>query len=166
MKVLNLFSRKKTTEVIYTIVNGKVFDVSEVNDKVFSSKMMGESVAFLPEDDTIVAPCNGKISIIAGTKHALWLINEIGMEVMIHVGLNTVELNGEGFEVLVKVNQEVKMGDPIIRFDKQKFLSKGIDLTSILAITNSDDYNIAIKELNKKVNAKESIVMDCSRKEG
>lgn len=165
MKFLKILNNKKKLEEIYAPISGLAIDVTNVNDKVFSTKMMGESIAFRPQTDIVVAPCNGIISLIAKTKHALWLTSETDMEVMIHIGLNTVELEGEGFEALVIEKQKVRKGDPILKFDRDKFSDKNIDTTSIMAITNSNNYEIELENVDFKVETAKSIVMRCKKRE-
>lgn len=115
----------KTDSFLYAPVDGDCIPVTQVNDSVFSSRMMGEGVAFRFEGSQVCAPCDGKICMIAETKHAFGLVNDDGVEVIIHIGLDTVNLNGEGFRVLVKENQTVKRGTPVIELDREFFKSKG-----------------------------------------
>lgn len=134
----------KTDLILYAPVDGDCIPVSEVNDRVFSSRMMGEGVAFRFEGSQVCAPCDGKICMIAETKHAFGMVNEEGVEVIIHIGLDTVSLNGKGFTVLVKENQMVKRGTPVIELDQEFLKSKGIDLTTPMIVTNGTDMEIEI----------------------
>ncbi|MDO5350159.1 MAG: glucose PTS transporter subunit IIA [Lachnospiraceae bacterium] len=135
---------KKTGSVLYAPVDGDCIPVSEVNDSVFSSRMMGDGVAFRFEGSQVCAPCDGKICMIAETKHAFGMVNDDGVEVIIHIGLDTVNLNGQGFTVLVKKDQIVKKGTPVIELNQEFFKSKGIDLTTPMIVTNGADMEIEI----------------------
>lgn len=116
--------------------------MSEVDDKVFSSLMMGDGVAFRFEGDQVCAPYNGKICMISETKHAFGMIDDNGVEILVHIGLDTVNLKGEGFQVLAEENQTVKKGTPVIGLDREFFKSKGIDLTTPMIVTNGEDLEL------------------------
>lgn len=139
------FFRRKTKEEkvksLKAFVPGKVIPITEVNDQMFSSKALGEGVAIQPTAQTVIAPCDGKISMIwEESNHAIGMTLNNGAEILLHIGLDTVSLNGEGFRVFVKVNDKVKQGERIMEFDKEFIESKGFDTTCILVVTNSDDY--------------------------
>jgi len=134
--MFGLFNKKKIE--IYAPVLGKVIDITEVEDAVFSSKMLGDGFAVEPEVDCILAPCDGQIVLLAGTKHAV-AIEKDGVQILIHVGLDTVELNGAGFEVHIKENDSVKQGDKLITFDRNYILSQEKKLTTIVVLTNMAD---------------------------
>lgn len=122
-------------------VSGKVIPIGEVEDEVFSAKMMGDGVAIWPENEIVTAPGNGTIRMImTDTGHAVGIGLENGVEILIHIGLDTVLMQGEGFEVLVKEGDEVKTGDPLIRFNINLIKEKGYSPIVILAVTNFDQY--------------------------
>ncbi|MBL1226128.1 beta-glucoside-specific PTS transporter subunit IIABC [Enterococcus sp. BWR-S5] len=125
---------------ILTPVKGKIIPLSKVNDSAFSSKVMGEGLAILPEDDTIVAPFDGVVSAIFPTKHAIGLTSTAGLELLIHVGIDTVELNGKFFEVLVEPDAVIKAGQPLLKVDFAGIKEAGYDITTPLIVTNSDQY--------------------------
>lgn len=110
-------AKEPTTEKIYNPVQGNVMNITEVNDPVFAKKMMGEGFAIEPENGEIYAPFNGTISSIFPTKHALIIKASNGEEALIHMGIDTVELNGEGYEILVKENQQVTKDTLLARID-------------------------------------------------
>ena len=144
--MLSFFNKKKneTTVSTYTLkafLSGKVIPIEEVNDSVFSAKILGDGLAIEPENELIIAPCDGVIStIMADSKHAVGITAENGMELLIHEGIDTVALNGEGFELFVKEGDNVKEGDKLIHFDAKLIKSKGYQTTCILVVTNSDDF--------------------------
>ena len=139
------FFRRKTKEEpvssLKAFISGKVIPITEVNDQVFSSKALGEGVAVQPVSQVVTAPCDGVISMIAeDSNHAIGMILNNGAEILLHIGLDTVSLNGEGFHVFVKANDKVKQGDRLLEFDKDFIESKGFETTCILIVTNSDEY--------------------------
>lgn len=138
------FKRKTKEEPVKSLkafVPGKVISITEVNDPVFSSKALGDGIAIQPAAQVITAPCDGVISMIAEeSNHAIGMTLNNGVELLLHIGLDTVSLNGEGFCVFVKANDKVKQGDKLMEFDKALIGSKGFETTCILVVTNSDDY--------------------------
>lgn len=142
------FKKNRSTEntVLHTPVTGKMIKLEEVPDPVFSSGTMGKGVGFQPSDGTICAPCDGKIVMLAETLHAFGLETDSGAEILIHVGLDTVELNGEGFTKLVSEGKKVKSGTPIISVDLALMKEKGIVMTTPMVVTNSDDFRLQIHD--------------------
>ena len=120
-------------------VNGKTLSLSEVPDPVFAQKMAGEGLAIMPEDDVIVAPADGEISLVFNTKHAFAMKLDNGIEILVHIGLETVTLNGEGFEQLAEAGNKVTAGTPIIKVDREFIKSKGLPLIIPVLITNPDN---------------------------
>ncbi len=156
--MLNFFKKYKDFN-LYAPCKGKMLPIEKVNDKVFSSKMMGEGVAFIFVDDILCSPCNGTLTLVAPTSHAYGFLLENGVEVLLHVGLDTVSLNGKGFEVLCKQGQKVKVGDPLVKVDISFMKEKEIDLITPLVITNTNDKRYSIKN-QKEVNKNESLVVE------
>ena len=110
-----LFKEKK--EQIVSLTNGELVDISQVPDEVFSTKMMGDGFAMKTVDGIIVSPVDGKIGTVFPTKHAITINSADGREILIHLGVDTVKLKGEGFEAFVKENQDVKAGDKLVKMD-------------------------------------------------
>lgn len=141
---MGFFRRKAKEEPVTSLkafVSGKVIPIEEVKDQVFASKALGDGLAIEPETNTIVAPCDGEISVVMkDSKHAVGMKLNNGVELLMHVGLDTVSLNGQGFEVFVKEKKKVKQGDTLLKFDKEFIEGKGLDTTCILVVTNSDEY--------------------------
>lgn len=106
----NLIPEVMTNETVAAPLSGEVLPISESNDPVFASKAMGDGVIILPNSTTVVAPFDGKIVTIFPTKHAIGLVSDKGCEVLIHIGINTVELEGKGFEAFVKQGDSVTKG--------------------------------------------------------
>ena len=126
---------------IYSPINGKCIPIEEVPDNVFASKMMGSGVGLILSDDTIYSPCDATVSMIALTKHAIGLQAKNGAEILIHIGLDTVQLNGKGFSLLVNQNDKVDMGQPIMKIDREYMEENNLNLITPLVITNSGDIN-------------------------
>lgn len=121
-------------------MSGKVIPLSEVNDSVFSSEMMGKGVAILPDKGVVQAPFSGKIVTVTPTKHAIGLVSDDGIELLIHVGIDTVSLNGKFFDVLVKEGDEMKTGDHLLSFDIEGIQSNHLDVVTPIIVTNSTQY--------------------------
>ncbi|CCI84507.1 beta-glucosides PTS, EIIBCA [Lactobacillus pasteurii DSM 23907 = CRBIP 24.76] len=121
-------------------VEGKLENLSSVNDPTFSSGVMGKGVAIVPTKGTIVAPANGVVTAVFETKHAIGLHLDNDADVLIHIGIDTVELKGEGFKQLVQKGQKISIGDKLIEFDLGRLKSEGYDPTVIMIITNSADF--------------------------
>lgn len=128
------------SETILAPVAGEVCPLSEVKDEVFSSGAMGQGLAIKPSEGLLKSPVDGTVSLVFPTGHAIGLKSKNGAEILIHIGMDTVELNGEGFEVLVSKDQEVKAGQPLVKFDLDAIKAKGYDLTTPVIITNSKSY--------------------------
>lgn len=134
------FLKKNCIEEICAPVVGKSFSLEKVPDEMFSNKMLGDGLAFEYEGDTIYSPCDGKIMMVADTNHAVGMKTNSGMEILIHVGLDTVMLGGRGLEVFVKENDKVKKNEPIIKIDRAFMKEKNINLVTPLIITNTSEY--------------------------
>ena len=121
-------------------ISGKVLPLSKVEDAVFSSGAMGNGIAIDPSDNKVYAPFDGSVEFIADTKHAVGLKSDDGVELLIHVGMDTVKMNGKGFDVKTKVNQRVKEGDLLLEFDRNEIQKEGYSLITPVVITNSNNY--------------------------
>lgn len=139
-------SKEQENQVLCAPVTGKMVKIGEVPDPVFASGAMGNGIGFQPADGTVCAPCDGKISMIAETLHAFGMVTDNGAEILIHVGLDTVELNGEGFTKLAAEGKKVKCGTPVISVNLDLMKEKGIIMTTPMVITNSDDYEMEIHD--------------------
>ena len=142
-KFINHISKKEKNELL-AVVNGTILKLTEVNDEVFSTGMMGPGIAIQPSDGNYVAPADGEIIVIPESKHAIGMKLSGGIEVLIHIGLDTVMLKGQGFKPLVQVGQKVKKGDPIMKVDLDFFLEKKIDIVTPVIVLNSDDFELSI----------------------
>ena len=117
-------------------LTGKVIPLKDVNDGVFSEGIMGDGLAILPENDTLYAPCDGEVTVLMEeSKHACGLTLDNGMEILLHIGIDTVEMKGEGFEYLTALNQKVTKGTPLVRFDRKKIREAGHPDVTVCIIT-------------------------------
>lgn len=134
------------SHIVHAPLTGKVTPLSEVPDQVFSEKMMGDGIAIKPSQGEVRAPFNGKIQMIFPTKHAIGLVSDSGLELLIHIGLDTVKLNGEGFTLHVEEGQEVKQGDLLINFDLDYIRNHAkSDITPII-VTQGNITNLDFKQ--------------------
>lgn len=134
------------TVTIGSPVTGKLVPISEVKDPTFAEEIMGEGAAVIPEDNLFVSPVNGTVQMVFDTRHAVGFVSEEGAEVLIHVGLDTVSLNGKYFEALVKAGDKVKVGTPVLKVDLDGIKKAGYDTVTPVIVTNSKEY----KEITAK----------------
>lgn len=130
-------------------VTGKVKPLSEVEDAVFSTNTMGEGVAIFPEDDFVVSPVEGTISCLFQTKHAIGITTNQGVEVLIHIGIDTVRLDEGYFESYVNLGDHVHQNDKLIHFDRKGIEKEGLHSDVMLIITNSEQFqyvNVVAKD--------------------
>ncbi|MGM9536446.1 MAG: glucose PTS transporter subunit IIA [Intestinibacter sp.] len=132
---------KVESGVVYAPIKGKAIALEEVNDGVFSAGMLGKGIGIEPAEGRAVSPVNGTVSVVFDTKHAIGITSDEGMEVLIHIGLDTVQLNGEPFNVHVKVGDKVKVGDLLAEFDMDKIKEAGYKTVTPIIISNTDAYS-------------------------
>lgn len=120
-------------------IKGKVCDISESPDPAFAGKIMGDGFVVFPEDNTVYSPCDGSVEVVFPSKHAIGLKTENGTELLIHVGLDTVTLNGEGFNVFVEAGDKVKKGQKLLEFDAKLIESKGLKTATPVVFTNMSE---------------------------
>lgn len=125
---------------VYAPVAGTVIPSEEIPDETFAAGVLGRGVGIQPTDGLVVAPFDGEISSVTDTKHAVGISSPDGMELLIHVGVDTVAMNGEGFQCFVQEGQQVKAGDKLITFDRDKIAAAGHPDVVVVLVTNSDDY--------------------------
>lgn len=155
-KRINITSNTSTGNTMDMVspLDGELIALTEVNDEVFSAEILGKGYAVNPSKGILVSPVNGKIDKVFDTKHAMSIIAENGAEILIHVGLDTVNLKGKGFYPVVSDGASMKAGDILMNFDLEDMIKQGIDMTTMVVITNPDDY-ILTSEGNKQIKAGE-----------
>lgn len=132
--------KKTEKNTVYNPINGDIIPLTEVNDPTFAEEMLGKGFAVVPEDGKVYAPFDGTASMVYDTKHALGLETMDGMELLIHVGINTVELAGKFYEAKVESGAKIKKGQLLLTFDMEQIQAAGYDITTVVIVTNTDDY--------------------------
>lgn len=155
---MGIFTKKKRIELLAPIT-GKKLDLSEVPDTVFASKMMGEGVAFELKEGMVCAPCDGRITTIFPTLHAFGMTLENGAEVLIHIGLDTVELKGSGFKKLSEEGKKVKAGTPVIEVDLRYMGEHQVVTVTPMVITNSAEYHIEIDSVSEVTGGRDRVMV-------
>lgn len=132
----------KKTYTITSPIKGKVVDIKEVADPAFNKGELGKGVGIIPEKDKddVLAPVSGIVSALFPTFHAIGLTTDQGVEVLIHIGIDTVQLEGDGFKAYVFEGKKVVRGEKLIEVDYRKLKDKGYDIATMIVITNADDY--------------------------
>lgn len=159
--MFNLFKRNKSNKKLSYVncayneivspVDGTMIPLEDVNDEVFSEKLMGDGVAFKVQGDEIMvcSPVNGKLNAIMDTGHAFGITTDDGIEILVHIGIDTVKLQGNGFEILNKgVGERIYAGEPIIRVELEKICKK-YDTTTMLIITNYNGHKIQFENMDE-----------------
>ena len=131
---------KNVEKALFAPIQGNIIARENIPDETFASGMLGDGVGVEPETGEVVAPCNGEITSLAETLHAIGITGPDGMEVLIHVGIDTVKMKGEGFKPFVKEGEKVKAGQKLLTFDMEKIKKAGYSTTSAVLLTNSSDY--------------------------
>ncbi|PTK74996.1 PTS glucose transporter subunit IIA [Staphylococcus haemolyticus] len=123
---------------IYAPLTGEYINIEDIPDPVFAQKMMGEGFGINPTEGEVVSPIEGKVDNVFPTKHAIGLKADNGLEILVHIGLDTVQLDGQGFEILVSSGDTVQVGDPLLKFDLEYIRNNAKDVISPIIISNSD----------------------------
>ena len=147
--MFNFMRKEEKALKITSPVKGEVIDITKVPDEVFAKKLVGEGIAVIPSDGEIVAPCDGVITQIFKSNHAFTMETKEGIEILVHLGIDTVELKGEGFLRVIGDEVNVKRGDLLIKMDLEKIIKKGKLTTTMIIITNMDK----VKSLNKNLDS-------------
>lgn len=133
--MFHLFNKKY---YLKSPVDGELIDITAVPDDVFSTKMMGDGFAVKPTNDQIYSPCDGQVVTVFKTKHAVTLVADNGLELILHIGLDTVKLKGNGFTTHVEDGQTVKAGDLLVTADLDYIANQGFDPITLVVIVNMD----------------------------
>lgn len=144
--MFNLFGRRKKSLQLLSPIDGVIINLEDVPDPVFAQKLAGDGAAVDSTGSTVYSPADGILTLVFRTNHAFGLTLENGAEILVHIGLDTVHLNGTHFERIAEQGAQVSAGDPIIRFDRKSIIEKGYSLVTPVLITNREilediDYN-------------------------
>lgn len=158
MGSLSSLFKKVSNNNIYAPVSGFCADITKIDDEMFAGKMLGDGFLIIPESDTVCSPCSGKLTMLFPTLHAFGITMDNGQEILVHIGINTVELNGKYFEKLCDVNKHVSAGTPVIKYDFNKVVEAGYDPNVLVIVVNNKD---VIKEnLNSSVRVGDLIIRE------
>lgn len=164
MGLKDLFGKQEESAVkpanieIGSPVSGKVIPLTEVKDEAFARGILGNGAAIEPTEGVIVAPIDATVSNSGLIKHAVALKNEFGVEILIHIGLETVKLHGEHFERFVQTDQVVKKGDVLVKFDLEKLKELGYDMTTPVVISGLGSYTKFVNAETQVVKANDTIM--------
>ncbi len=153
--MFNLFKKNNALE-IGSPINGKSIPIEDVKDPMFSQKMMGDGVAVVPSGNTFVAPCDGVISALFPSMHAYGITAADGTEILVHIGMDTVNENGNGFKSSTTQGASVKKGDVIIIADMD-YLTQKYDMTTMVIVTSSKDKTIKERNENQDISATDTL---------
>lgn len=153
-----MFRSKKKNKNIHGFMEGELITLDKVSDPVFSQKMMGDGFAIEPTDNHVYAPCDGELTVVFPTYHAYGITMKSGVEVLLHLGIDTVELDGDGFTTKVKVGDKVKAGDLLGTMDVKRIKELEKPTTSMLILTSGETVNL-LKDANTTV-SKDDVVAE------
>jgi trehalose PTS system EIIBC or EIIBCA component len=157
-------ANKEKEMLIYAPMTGEVVPLEKVPDPTFAQKMMGDGIAIDSKDGKVVAPVDGEVVQLFPTKHAIGLVSDSGIELLIHIGIDTVKLDGEGFEAHVKQGDKVEVGDPLITFDVDLIKEKAESHLTPIIVTNGDQFETLEKTKEKEVIALDSVLFTTKAK--
>ena len=146
--------------ILYAPVKGNVIARDSIPDATFAAGILGDGVGIEPEEGIVVSPVDGEISTVVDSRHAVGISGPDGMELLIHVGVDTVNMKGEGFTCFVKEGDKVKAGQKLIAFDINKIVQAGYSPTTAVLLTNSDDYsNFMVKKMGRTERMEEMLTV-------
>ena len=137
-----MFEKNAKIISLKAVEDGRTIPMDEVNDQTFAQELLGPGIAIVPSNGTVVSPINGTIATVMDTKHAVCIQGEDGLELIVHAGLDTVELNGKYYQTYKEIGDQVKAGDVLLEFDLEEITKAGYDVTTPIVITNLGDYKI------------------------
>ena len=152
-------NKKQNSMEISSCVDGDVVPLDEVPDQIFAQHVMGEGIAVNPDNDTVFAPCDGEITLISESEHVIGMTCENGSELLIHVGIDTAEMQGDGFEILTGLHDYVYESTPLLSFDLEKIKEKGLCPYVMIICPKNDKYAVALEKEKGHVQANHDILM-------
>ena len=153
-----MFEKNAKTISLKAVEDGRTIPMDEVNDQTFAQELLGPGIAIVPSNGTVVSPINGTIATVMDTKHAVCIQGEDGLELIVHAGLDTVELNGKYYQTYKEIGDQVKAGDVLLEFDLEEITKAGCDVTTPIVITNLGDYKITKCLTGQQVKAGEEVI--------
>lgn len=153
-----MFEKNAKTISLKAVEDGRTIPMDEVNDQTFAQELLGPGIAIVPSNGTVVSPINGTIATVMDTKHAVCIQGEDGLELIVHAGLDTVELNGKYYQTYKEIGDQVKAGDVLLEFDLEAITKAGYDVTTPIVITNLGDYKITKCLTGQQVKAGKEVI--------
>ena len=153
-----MFEKNAKTISLKAVEDGRTIPMDEVNDQTFAQELLGPGIAIVPSNGTVVSPINGTIATVMDTKHAVCIQGEDGLELIVHAGLDTVELNGKYYQTYKEIGDQVKAGDVLLEFDLEEITKAGYDVTTPIVITNLGDYKITKCLTGQQVKAGKEVI--------
>ena len=153
-----MFEKNAKTISLKAVEDGRTIPMDEVNDQTFAQELLGPGIAIVPSNGTVVSPINGTIATVMDTKPAVCIQGEDGLELIVHAGLDTVELNGKYYQTYKEIGDQVKAGDVLLEFDLEEITKAGYDVTTPIVITNLGDYKITKCLTGQQVKAGEEVI--------
>lgn len=157
-KLLGKGAPAPAADSLYAPVKGECVPITDVSDPTFGQEILGKGVAIKPTEGKVFAPCNGTVDMIFETGHAVSMTADFGAEILIHVGLDTVELKGRHYKIVGRAGQKVKKGDLLLEFDIPAIQAAGYDAITPVVICNSDDYSAVTPHTGKAVTGEDVIL--------
>ena len=153
-----MFEKNAKTISLKAVEDGRTIPMDEVNDQTFAQELLGPGIAIVTSNGRVVSPINGTIATVMDTKHAVCIQGEDGLELIVHAGLDTVELNGKYYQTYKEIGDQVKAGDVLLEFDLEEITKAGYDVTTPIVITNLGDYKITKCLTGQQVKAGEEVI--------
>ncbi|GAB6099612.1 PTS glucose transporter subunit IIA [Halanaerocella petrolearia] len=156
-----LFNSQSEIAEVFSPLNGDIIDLTEVPDPTFSQKMLGDGFAVIPKKGKLVSPVKGEIKKVFPTKHAIGIKTPEGLELLIHVGLDTVDLEGEGFEVMINNGDSVEVGDHLLNFDIDFIEENNKEIVTPVVVTNYQDKVEDFSQISDTKVSCQDLVLEC-----
>ena len=153
-----MFEKNAKIISLKAVEDGRTIPMDEVNDQTFAQELLGPGIAIVPSNGIVVSPIDGTIATVMDTKHAVCIQGEDGLELIVHAGLDTVELNGKYYQTYKEIGDQVKAGDVLLEFDLEEIAKAGYDVTTPIVITNLGDYKITKCLTGQQVKAGEEVI--------
>lgn len=151
-------SSKLEKEIVLSPIKGEVLNLSDIEDAAFASGVLGQGVAIIPSEGRVVAPVNGEVTILFPSLHAIGILSDEGVEVLIHIGLNTVQLEGRGFEACIKQGDKITKGQTILNFDIDVIKEAGYSVVTPIVITNSSQFLDVVQTESKNTELEDNLI--------
>lgn len=151
-------SNKLEKEIVVTPIKGEVLNLNDIEDAAFSSGVLGQGVAIIPSDGKVVAPVNGVVTTLFPSLHAIGILSDEGVEVLIHIGLNTVQLEGRGFEACIKQGDRITKGQTILKFDIAVIKEAGYSVVTPIVVTNSSQFLDVVQTESKNIELEDNLI--------